>query len=1723
MNPLAALKEKMILKPKVEDRERVAVVIKGVKRHRKGTPEKKQLELTGEKEELEEREQGTELEEQSEKKEPLIVDETEKGFDHATFQKKLEENKKLKVTVKPIIEVSKEKETSEPIALPVKKPKPFEGKKMLIIEEDDEDLEEEKKKAEDSEDEVIVIPKKKQTEPGIEEEQLIVIQPPKKKERKTAKVEKGIAILGPETIVKIGDTDLKNRIPKKSPPVLIKVSSYYMNNREIFVNFINSLFEPYRKEIEENKESISCDTIGKTSTNFSLLTHQKIVRDYMNLYTPYRGLLLYHGLGSGKCHAKNTPIMMSDGNIKFVQDIQVGDLLMGDDSKPRKVISLARGKDQMYDIIPIKGEKYRVNQEHVLCLRASGFPKLCRNFHKSNTNYNIQWIEKNQFLSKTFTFTLNNEKEMKIEADKFYESILNNTETNNNVIEISVKDYLKLSAKKKGFLKGYKVPIDFPEKNIPIDPYMIGYWLGDGTSYTSEITSQDSTVLYYFAKNLSQYNLFLTHRHKYTYGITGNGKYNNNVFLNTLKDLNLINNKHIPYIYKCNTRENRLRLLAGLLDSDGSLNKLRNGFEFTQKNEKVMDDVIYLARSLGFSCYKLEKDTSWTYNGEKKYGSAFRIHINGSGLEEIPTKIPRKQSNARKQIKDCLVSGIEVKYVNEDEYYGFMIDQNCRYLMGDFTVTHNTATSIAIAEGMKDSKRVIIMTPASLRANYIEELKKAGDLLYKRNQFWEWISTVDNPEALTPISAVLNLPMEYIRKHGGAFFINVKKPSNYDELGDIDRKVLEEQLNEMISQKYTFINYNGLRSERLKQMTSNFTRNIFDNTVVVIDEAHNLISRIVNKLKKEKEIPDEEKRKKKDKKEEKGEKEGEKEKKEAEESLFGENTPLNLATKLYYMLLRAKNSRIVLLSGTPVINYPNEFAILFNILRGYIKTWKIPLVIKTKNKIDRESLQTLLLGEKTLDYLDYSSSSKVLTITRNPFGFKNKIKMDSGYQGVTNVKKDKSGNSEFETDFSSEDDFERRIINVLKRNDIDILPEGIRVINKKALPDDLDNFMARYIDDTDKSLKNVDALKRRILGLSSYFKSAQESLLPRYNKQLGVDYHIVRIPMSDYQFKIYESARREERLTEKPKKTPRPDDIFKDSSSTYRIFSRLFCNFVMPERPTPKTIKMEKAFENLKDTMGIDVVFLKLKEQMKPILYDILDKIEDRSEKRDWEIKIDNELRSYVEYVIKAEKKGKPVSNKKLLDIIKDVQKVEEIMTKTKKTKKQNEEEIENIGKRLEAFDVEQALLEAGYNPEEEKVEQEQENTMTTLLKEARKVERKQDVDDAREAEIEGDEVLDEIGGTIYKERLEKAIQNIVENSNDYLTPEALQVYSPKFLHILENIQDPEYQGLHLVYSQFRTAEGIGLFSLTLEKNGFARFKIKKNSSGIWEIDISEVDEGKPTYALYTGTETSEEKEMLRHIYNGEWDDIPDSIGNVLKSKYHNNNMGEVIKVFMITSSGSEGINLRNTRYVHIMEPYWHPVRLEQVIGRARRICSHKDLPKALQTVEVFVYIMIFSEAQLKSDEAIELKRKDLSKAIPKLPQTSDQYLFEISEIKANLTGQLTDAIKESAFDCYVYANGKCVNFGDPTNDKFSYVPDFSEQENDTTVQANKKRIEWVGKQVNINGTDYIYRRVSENVLDLYDKSIYERAMEDPTVQPLKVGTYEKNERGEHVLKLLVV
>ena len=1543
-----------------------------------------------------------------------IADSREKNadFDIAELNQRLLQNKLTKVreaTKGPVVDAEAEAEETIIIKPKAKKLKAKPSLKLV------EELEGEEAPGIDAVD--LDQPQLEELEEAEEEVE------PSTKKRRTLKPKKGVVELSPEEWIEINGESLIERLPAKTAQVNYKVSSYYMNNREVFINFINSLMEPYRDQVLDESNPVTCDTIGNSSEDVSLLTHQQIVRDYLNLYTPYRGLLLYHGLGSGKCHKKGTPIMLADGSIELVENLKVGDFLMGDNSTPRQIISLARGRDKMYDIVPIKGEKYTVNQEHILCLKASGFPKISRNNHKANTHYNIQWIENNEFKSKTFSFhpEKNDELEIKKNAYKFYDEILLNKETSDNIYEISVKDYLKISNKKKAFLKGYRVPIDFPEKELPMDPYLIGYWLGDGSSYGPQITSQDSSVLKFFSNKLKEYNLSMRFGNKYSYNIFGNGRYGSNPFLTTLKNLKLIKNKHIPMIYKCNSRENRLKLLAGLIDSDGHLDR-NNGFEFSQKNEELMDDVIYLARSLGFSCYKSEKKTSWTYKGIKNYGTAFRCCINGTGIEEIPTLIPRKIAGSRKQIKDALVTGIKVEYVNEDEYYGFNLDGNHRYVMGDFTVSHNSLSSIAIAEGMKSSKKVIIMLPASLRRNYIEELKKGGDPLYRKNQYWEWISISEYPETLETLSSVLNLTVEFIKKKKGAWLVNAKEvDANYEGLSSEQKRSLNEQLEEMISAKYQFINYNGLRRDKFATMSNNFESNIFDDKVVVIDEAHNFVSRIVNKLTKEKEIP-------------------------TDRTGRKERVSLFLSLIMYEMLLRANNAKIVLLSGTPVINYPNELGIMFNILRGYIKTWEIPLNIKTSQKINQAEIERIFASEKLHDYIEYSASNKKLMITRNPFGFENKVKEDGSYHGVTSDQKKRKDpqtgrNVFYERGQESDADFERKVIHILRDAGIEVIFGEVQVHNFKALPDKLDEFLSLFVDSEKGGIKNSELFKRRILGLTSYFKSAQEELLPRYEKL--PDFKVIKVPMSDYQFVVYELAREAERKQEDQNKKKKgkvdANGIFKEPSSTYRIFSRLYCNFVMPRppgRPVP----------------------LKPGEESEPFICP--------------------------------------------------------------------SESAAEVGADL-------ALDDFYAQQQEEGQDEVLENGMEALKKVPKKKENR-DLTEEEDFEEDGDAVLNQVGDKDYPARIDAAFDCLKKNAVKYLSKSALEKYSPKYLHILENIEDPDHLGNHLVYSQFRTLEGIGIFTLVLDYNGFTRFKIRKDANGDWELDISPENRGKPTYALYTGTETAEEKEMVRNIYNGDWPE-GSKLTEELKRISNNNNMGEIIKVFMITASGSEGINLRNTRYVHIMEPYWNPARIDQVVGRARRICSHKALPEALQTVEVFLYLMTFSPQQMASDGAIELKLKDKSKKkyqiapgssrLEEIPFTSDEALYEISNIKEEVSEKLMTAIKESSIDCAIYSRVgakeqlHCLAFPDAKTGDFSYVPSLKKEEKDSTQVMNKQLIEWTGVEVELKKKIYISRKIRENFYYIYDYDSYKRALADPRVEPTQLGTLEINKEGRPVYK----
>jgi hypothetical protein len=339
----------------------------------------------------------------------------------------------------------------------------------------------------------------------------------------------------------------------------------------------------------------------------NLRTEQvNIINQILPKIEQYDGGLLSLGCGGGKCLAKNTKILMYDGTIKYVQDIQIGDKIMGDDSTPRNILSVTSGNELMYKITDINdNNSYIVNESHILSLK----------YGKTD-----------------------------------------------EIIDITVKNYLNLPKTVIDNLYGYRVPINFMENEINIEPYNLGLWLGDESLY----------------------------------------KIDNNILIK----YNLINNKHIPYNYKCNSRKNQLLLLAGIIDSVGLYN---NNYEIIVNNEILFDDIIFMTRSLG---YLVKKCTNI-------YLKLYITSTSFSDLKEIPVLL----SNPHNNIIDKLNYKINIEKLIIDDYYGFEIDGNRRFVLHDFTVTHNTVISLYIASVLK-VKTLVIVHKSFLLNQWIERAKE---------------------------------------------------------------------------------------------------------------------------------------------------------------------------------------------------------------------------------------------------------------------------------------------------------------------------------------------------------------------------------------------------------------------------------------------------------------------------------------------------------------------------------------------------------------------------------------------------------------------------------------------------------------------------------------------------------------------------------------------------------------------------------------------------------------------------------------------------------------------------------------------------------------------------------------------------------------------------------------------------------------------------------------
>jgi superfamily II DNA or RNA helicase len=486
------------------------------------------------------------------------------------------------------------------------------------------------------------------------------------------------------------------------------------------------------------------DFLSKNNTNediesSKLFDYQKNVFNFMTK-TNQRGILLYHSVGSGKCMGLNTPILMYDGSIKKIQDIEIGDLLMGDDSSSREVLTLARGVDSMYNVW-YGSAKYTVNSEHILCLKTNKYPYKIYNKDKITVYYLIN----GRIQTTDFYYSKYKNKDIALEESIKFTNMIESDE-NNKIIHMSVKEYLKLQDCEKKLYKGFRKRIYFDEYSLSKSPLLIGAL--------------------------------------------------------SINDHSLLENK-----YLINSVQNREYLLAGILGALGVIYKYKGNDAYLLnfnigKNEKIyINKIMFVVNSLNIG-HKLSK------NKDK-----YTLVLYGKELLNIHLKSAYSEVQFNPELsKDNSVYDINIKPAGINNYYGFTITGNRRYVLGDCTITHNTMTSVSVAEYFKRmGKQIIVLSSKSLQINYKKEIINFRKSIIKKEEY--------NNEDLNYTDDYLNYK-----------FITSNSRNMIDKITNSDSKL---ESKEGI--------YNRLESA-LKQIN----KQSLDNKIIIVDEAHNLFNSIAN-------------------------------------------------------------------------------------------------------------------------------------------------------------------------------------------------------------------------------------------------------------------------------------------------------------------------------------------------------------------------------------------------------------------------------------------------------------------------------------------------------------------------------------------------------------------------------------------------------------------------------------------------------------------------------------------------------------------------------------------------------------------------------------------------------------------------------------------------------------------------------------------------------------
>jgi hypothetical protein len=1004
-----------------------------------------------------------------------------------------------------------------------------------------------------------------------------------------------------------------------------------------------------------------------------------------------------------------------------------------------------------------------------------------------------------------------------------------------------------------------------------------------------------------------------------------------------------------------------------------------------------------------------------------------------------------------------------------------------------------TCTSIAAAEALyaQADKKIIVMTPTSLKENFLNELMFCGFRHYRLKNFWVSFPIEDVTTQLFALN-VVGLPQSYVesvlKKKDESMRVlwmpDLSKPedvSNLDELESWQQTSIRDQLYATLNNKIRFIGYTGFTHEKLKDIAMN-KKEFFDNAVIIIDEIHNLTRLMCGKLDKyllESTQVAMKQAKKKD---------ITKKKKLVYEPfgvdvwepiLKSDEDEYERAYLFYRLLAQARNSKIIALSGTPIVNQPVEIGILANILHGYFHGFTDSFsstnadVIKAVEKYLKQHPRANFYSTRTAE----GNTQLFVTI------------LDEGYVKVFDEKNELRGvvyvgveaavpatirelHAEIVDNFSNIDvEFTAKPGVTAKMSTF-----GSKMANKPVfeamplMPPTKQKFSDLFVSEIDYKIKNRNAFVKRMNGLVSYYRGSKESLMPKVVRD-----EIVNCDMSTLQLPQYQEARLTEIKSEKKKKKSNPLadalNLSEKENTSYRFRSRAVCNFAFPtdlERPFPKN---KKELKETTDAIGA-------------ILGDTPTDITGNQQE--------------VQNVIDAEKEQLRERDE---DYEEDEEGIEQNLSDEEGGGQEGGQPTEKksgikrpVIQRPVALGTIQPSTQVPVKP-----------SATTLS---------------------------------YKERLEMALGTLDARKNlifkmDSSVPkeEQLRYYSPKFSAMIERIEASK--GSSLVYSTFKTVEGIGVFGMALEANGYSRIRLTGP-----ETDLSlhpdtikaftENPEGK-RFIIYSGDDTIRERQTLINIFNGRFDKLPPKISSFLKemglakikpslgeggeekTELYGNLLGDICRVFMITGAGAEGLSLRNVRTVHIMEPYWNKVRLDQVKGRAIRICSHSDLvynkddSLNQRTVEIFTYITVFGpDTKGLLDVTIELNDGN---------KTSDQYILSLAEIKDTLGRDIQSLLKRGAVDCMLnkQENEKdisCIVYDGPIND-FLYDPRLDEDINNqqhvviqekTTDDAMEATSISIGKgnakidyqMIEVDGRKLIYTMED----DLFENPIYEMVEE---------------------------